>query len=73
MHWQRVYRGGDTGTPHPSLAPAGTGYVNPDGYRVFRVDHPDIKSMLGLDDNSVASLVQALRATAASSTESSES
>jgi hypothetical protein len=38
MHWQRLYRQGDVGVAHSTVAPAGSGYVNPDGYRVFRVD-----------------------------------
>jgi hypothetical protein len=38
MHWQRRAKSGDVGVAYPLLAPAGTGYINPDGYRVFRMN-----------------------------------
>ncbi len=37
MHHQRMRRSGEPGAAGPMLAPAGAGYINPDGYRVFRV------------------------------------
>jgi hypothetical protein len=38
MHWQRRKMSGAVGQATRMVAPAGTGYVNPDGYRVFRRD-----------------------------------
>jgi len=38
MHWQRQFRTGVVGAAAPLLAAAGTGYINPDGYRVFRIN-----------------------------------
>lgn len=42
MHWQRRSKNGDVGGPERLVAPAGSGYVNPDGYRVFRVNGENI-------------------------------
>ncbi len=36
MHWQRRYRNDHVGEAERMVAPAGSGYVNPHGYRVFR-------------------------------------
>lgn len=33
-----MQRSGEVGSPDSMLAPAGTGYVNPSGYRVFSVN-----------------------------------
>lgn len=38
MHHQRRRRTGAIGGPAPLLAAAGTGYVNPDGYRILQVN-----------------------------------
>lgn len=38
MHWQRHRRHGDAGPAEPMVAPAGSGYVNPDGYRMIWVN-----------------------------------
>lgn len=38
MHWQRRLKTGEVGPAKRLLAPAGTGYVNPAGYRVFQVN-----------------------------------
>jgi len=42
MHWQRMKLTGIIGGAASQLAPAGTGYVNPDGYRVFRSNGANI-------------------------------
>lgn len=38
MHWQRRRKTGDVGPPAPMLAAPGSGYINPDGYRVFQFE-----------------------------------
>lgn len=38
MHHQRMRRTGAAGVAAAQLAPAGTGYVNPDGYRILQVN-----------------------------------
>lgn len=38
MHHQRQRLHGELGGAEPMLAPPGSGYVNPSGYRVFQVD-----------------------------------
>lgn len=38
MHHQRVRRTGAAGAPGLTVAPAGTGYINPDGYRVLQIN-----------------------------------
>jgi hypothetical protein len=38
MHWQRMKATGAIGSPLATIAPAGTGYVNPDGYRILQVN-----------------------------------
>ncbi len=42
MHWQRKRRNGDVGGALPTVAPAGTGYINPDGYRMFWINGANI-------------------------------
>jgi hypothetical protein len=43
MHWQRQHRHGDPGAEAPMLAPAGSGYVNPDGYRMICVNGRSVR------------------------------
>lgn len=43
MHWKRMRTAGAVGPPLSTVAPAGAGYINPDGYKVFRVDGVDVK------------------------------
>ena len=38
MHHQRLRRDGEIGSPEAMLAPAGTGYINPSGYKIFVKD-----------------------------------
>lgn len=38
MHWQRMKVSGAIGSPLPTIAAAGSGYINPDGYKVFRIE-----------------------------------
>jgi hypothetical protein len=38
MHWQRRWKTGDIGSPERMVAPAGSGYINPDGYRIFQMN-----------------------------------
>lgn len=42
MHLQRMRRDGELGGAEALLAAAGTGYVNPDGYRVFRANGKNV-------------------------------
>lgn len=42
MHWQRRKLTGVVGAAARMVAPAGTGYVNPDGYRVYRQDGKNV-------------------------------
>jgi len=43
MHWQRMKRSGLVGYQLPMSDPNGSGYINPDGYKIFRVDGVDIR------------------------------
>jgi hypothetical protein len=36
MHWQRLRQHGAIGSAEPTVAPSGSGYVNPSGYRILR-------------------------------------
>lgn len=38
MHLQRMRKSGVPGSALPMIAPAGSGYVNPDGYRILQVN-----------------------------------
>lgn len=38
MHHQRKRRNGEVGIPGPRVAPAGSGYTNPDGYRILQIN-----------------------------------
>jgi hypothetical protein len=42
MHWQRMKTNGAVGSPLSLVAPAGAGYINPDGYKVFRVNEKNV-------------------------------
>lgn len=42
MHLQRIARAGQPGSADAALAPAGSGYVNPRGYRILSVSGKQI-------------------------------
>lgn len=42
MHWQRLHKNGHAGPAERHVAPAGSGYINPDGYRVFQTGRKNI-------------------------------